>query len=509
MATWKKVIVSGSNISQLNNDSGYIASIGGGIVSASAEGDAQGQVKLNGVNVDVNLLGNGDSPTFGTVTANLTGNVTGNVTGDLTGDVTGDLTGDVTGNVTGNVTGDVTGNVTGNVTGDVIGTADSASVLATARAFTTTGDVVLASANFDGSSNFTTTATIQSNAVENSMMADDSVDSAEIVDGAIDPVHFAAATKTAVSGAFTSTSASIASDIADIQAGSYDLDVSDGTLSGVISNSETLTIQGTANEVEVAFDDGNSRFTVGLPSTITAGVTGNVTGNLTGTADTASYVAVANIDGDIALGTNTSGNYVANLGTGTGVTIGSNTGEGSTPTISVDYGTTAGTALEGNTTVDDVSVANLKTRLAGGFGSNAVTIGDSDDIVTIGHNLVVTGDLTVNGDNIVANVTNLAVDDRYILLNSGSASGDSGIVFGGSLGSANEGMALILDDSDDRLVIRSNAFDPDSNSDATLNGTNHYSVVGSFEGSETDAATAKANKVGNIRVESSEIYIWV
>ena len=32
----------------------------------------------------------------------------------------------------------------------------------------------------------------------------------------------------------------------------------------------------------------------------------------------------------------------------------------------------------------DVSVANLKTRLAGGFGSNAVTIGDSDDVVTIG-----------------------------------------------------------------------------------------------------------------------------
>ena len=47
-------------------------------------------------------------------------------------------------------------------------------------------------------------------------------------------------------------------------------------------------------------------------------------------------------------------------------------------------------AYVANTDVD-VSIANLKTRLAGGFGSNAVTIGDSDDVVTIGGNLAVTG----------------------------------------------------------------------------------------------------------------------
>ena len=70
-------------------------------------------------------------------------------------------------------------------------------------------------------------------------------------------------------------------------------------------------------------------------------------------------------------------------------------------------------------------------------------------------------------------------------------------------------MAIILDDTDDRLAIRSDAFDPDSNSDATLSATNHYSVVGAFEGTVANAATAKANKVGNIRVESEEIFIYV
>jgi len=54
--------------------------------------------------------------------------------------------------------------------GPLTGNADTATALATARAFTTTGDVVLASVNFDGSGNFTTTATIQANAVEGSML---------------------------------------------------------------------------------------------------------------------------------------------------------------------------------------------------------------------------------------------------------------------------------------------------------------------------------------------------
>ena len=47
-------------------------------------------------------------------------------------------------------------------------------------------------------------------------------------------------------------------------------------------------------------------------------------------------------------------------------------------------------------TNDDVSVVNLKTRLAGGFADNAVSIGDSNDVVTIPGSLVVTGTTTTN-----------------------------------------------------------------------------------------------------------------
>jgi len=72
-------------------------------------------------------------------------------------------------------------------------------------------------------------------------------------------------------------------------------------------------------------------------------------------------------------------------------------------------------------TNDDVSVANLKTALAGGFGSNAVTIGDSDDVVTIGNDLTVTGDLLVSGDTVTVNTATLSVEDPLIKLASGNA----------------------------------------------------------------------------------------
>ena len=72
-------------------------------------------------------------------------------------------------------------------------------------------------------------------------------------------------------------------------------------------------------------------------------------------------------------------------------------------------------------TNDDVSVANLKTRLAGGFGSNAVTIGDSNDVVTIGNDLVITGDLTVSGDTTTVNTATLSVEDPLIVLASGNS----------------------------------------------------------------------------------------
>ncbi len=53
---------------------------------------------------------------------------------------------------------------------------------------------------------------------------------------------------------------------------------------------------------------------------------------------------------------------------------------------------------------EDVTIANLKTRLAGGFGGNAVQIGDSDDTVTIGNNMIVGTGTTDNVLNVQGEV---------------------------------------------------------------------------------------------------------
>jgi hypothetical protein len=73
-------------------------------------------------------------------------------------------------------------------------------------------------------------------------------------------------------------------------------------------------------------------------------------------------------------------------------------------------------------TDSNVSASVLKTRLGEGFASNAVSIGDSDDEVTIPGDLVVTGDLLVSGDTVTVNVGTLSVEDKNIELANGSSS---------------------------------------------------------------------------------------
>jgi len=93
---------------------------------------------------------------------------------------------------TGYAVGTLVSNLEGAVTGDLTGQAATATKLHTARAFTTSGDVVVTSTNFDGSANFTAAATIQTGAVEHAMLAADCVDGDNIGDDVINSEHIAA-----------------------------------------------------------------------------------------------------------------------------------------------------------------------------------------------------------------------------------------------------------------------------------------------------------------------------
>ena len=240
---------------------------------------------------------------------------------------------------------------------------------------------------------------------------------------------------------------------------------------------------------------------------ISSSVFGTVSGDI---AITAGGVATIQAN-SVALGTDTTGDYVASLGSRTGVTIGSNSGEGSNPTIAVNYGSLANTAVQGNTaltiqgTTNEVEVTGGSITLGSG---GTVTVGLPND-VTIGNTLTVVGDLIVYGDAVELQTANLLVEDAFILLASGSsATGDSGMIFGGSEGVANSGTLLFWDASyssnDGRLSIANGVA-----SNATGAQTPAYSIAGVFEGTEANAATAQADHPGNIRIDSGEIFIYV
>jgi hypothetical protein len=169
--------------------------------------------------------------------------------------------------------------------------------------------------------------------------------------------------------------------------------------------------------------------------------------------------------------------------------------------ISVTYDDTSGKLNFASTdtttdTNDDVSVANLKTRLASSLGT--ATIGDSNDTI------VIAGNLTVQGSKTELQTTNLNVEDQFILLDSGSAGGaDSGIIFGGSSDTTNSGYALAWDDSAGHFGI-SQAIASDATA-VTLDGK-----LGYIETSTAVPSSAPTRQgVGSIHVKTDDETIWI
>ncbi len=191
------------------------------------------------------------------------------------------------------------------------------------------------------------------------------------------------------------------------------------------------------------------------------------------------------------------------VGDGTGLT-----GLATTLTVDGDTGTQDVSLTDDDLQIISADANEIVTAVTKVGNDVKVSIGLPDD-VTIGNNLTVTGDLNVQGSTVTIDTANLAVEDKFILINSGSstATDESGIIFGGSRGAANNGAALIwngdYNGNDGRLAIADSV-----NADATTAAVNYY-VGGVYLGTSGNAATAKADHPGNIRVEGSDIFIYV
>jgi phage protein U len=136
-----------------------------------------------------------------------------------------------------------------------------------------------------------------------------------------------------------------------------------------------------------------------------------------------------------------------------------------------------------------LSAADVKSVLGGGMPSNALTIGDSNDTITIA------GNLDVNGTTTTIDTTNLAVSDKFIELNRGATTeGDGGIVINGATNKS-----FGWDDSADRWAFD---FTGATAGQTTIDADAYVAAVVT-----SDAANYRKN--GNIRVQSNEIYIYV
>lgn len=203
----------------------------------------------------------------------------------------------------------------------------------------------------------------------------------------------------------------------------------DGSSSLVIANTGVVSVAGTVNEVDVSASAGN--VTISLPSTINANTTGNAAtataletartislgGDLSGSASfngTSDITISATVQPDsVALGTDTTGDYVASASAGNGINI-SGSGEGAALTIT-------------NTGVLSVAGTNNEITVSASVGN--VTIGLPDN-VTVSGDLVVDGNLTVSGSTTYLNTATLTVEDNIVVLNSnatGSPVADAGI----------------------------------------------------------------------------------
>jgi hypothetical protein len=123
-------------------------------------------------------------------------------------------------------------------------------------------------------------------------------------------------------------------------------------------------------------------------------------------------------------------------------------------------------------------------------------------VLSVTGDAVISGDLTVNGDSISQNVTNVAVEDKFVLFNSGSSSGDGGLIVQTEANFT--GAAIGWDDSaarwsmqiDTKLAANATAIAPDA----------YIAAVVDVDGGQSDVAAHQLN--GNIKIEGGEIYIY-
>lgn len=155
-----------------------------------------------------------------------------------------------------------------------------------------------------------------------------------------------------------------------------------------------------------------------------------------------------------------------------------------------------GAVLSVSGTLNEIEVSRTLGNITVGLPNNVTITTD----LTVGNDLFVNGDLAVNGDLTYINTANLFVEDKFILLNSGSANPDEGgIIIDEGLGS---GHAFFYEADRVRWGFNQSV----SSTSTTADTTAYAAAVVDVDGPHTDISEYQKN--GNIKVEGGEIYIF-
>lgn len=381
---------------------------------------------------------------------------------------------------------DASGSFNGNVitaatfVGNIAGLAASAVIANTANALTTARNIELAgdltgNVSFDGSQNVTLTATIAANSV--ALGTDTTGDYlANVVpgvgltgsgfgtEGATPTLDLA---NTAVTAGVYGGTTNIPTITVDAQgritsasnsAISTSFTVAGDTGSETVNGGDTLTIAGGTGLTSVA--SGTDTVTLNLDNTaVTPSTYGGVAsvgvftvdqqGRLTAASNATISIPSSAINTDIALGSQTSGAYVANLVAGTGITLSDLGNEGATPTIN-------------NSGV--LFVSGTANQITTSAGTGNITLSLPNDVI-INNNLTVTGDLLVSGTAVTMNTGTVLIEDPLIKLGNANPSDSLDIGFFGEYVSSGTKYAGLFRDASDnnfKLFVDLTA-DPTSN----------------------------------------------
>ena len=274
--------------------------------------------------------------------------------------------------VAANVTGNVTGNISGS-SGSTTGNAATATSLQSARNISLTGDVS-GSVSFDGTSDVSITATVQPNSV--------------------------------ALGADTT--------------GNFVNDITAGTGVSVThtpgeGSSPTIAIGqavGTSSSVQFAAVTaplvGNASTATTLENARTISLGGDVSGSVSFNGSSDVSISATIQPNSVALGTDTTGDYVSSLVAGTGVALTNNSGETATPTIAIGQDV----ATSASVTFSHVS-APVTGNVIGDLTGNADTATALETARTISLGGDLSGSASFNGTTditISASVVNSGVN---------------------------------------------------------------------------------------------------